>query len=788
MANSVTFPPSVGGSGLTVTDDSNPTTGLANGGHRVRFVPALSQVVAVAGNTVTKAAEAAASAETAYNWATKTDGPVSGGEYSAKHHAEIAAARAGDALDSANLASSSASSAANSANSAEQDAQAVADALAAIQDGPVASINGQGGVITLKSVGGQSLLGTGDIDVDAGVSVFGDVSAYVTQVKTYTITNYNSFSTYSVSASSGSVSIVGDSVTFTAPNVAGNVTLTITKDGKPNVFTVAVLAAGVQTPVNQSPTNNAIDQNGTVTLTASAFGWFGLSDTHLNSDWQVAIDAAFNTVIASSLADAVNKTSWTVSGLSVSQTYYWRVRYRGTNNGVSEWSAPFSFSTKSTFGGLIGTQGGQGFGVGEYPHSLPSGFSALSGTGDPASANYGNYQYSDGSIMVFVPLFYYRIGHTSSPRYAAYGLNAVDIVGVETFASEAAANAAGYALHRAFKDGGSVKSGFFVDKYLASKNGSTSCRSVKDGVPISLTTSTSHTNSNGMVTSEGACTGILADAVLLSRSRGVGTFNAASIFMYDALAALSLAHGQASTSATHCAWYNAINNFPKGCNNGSLADVNDSGVTFTTAGDSGGAAKPKTGSGNPFAKTTHNGQACGVTDLNGSMWQVMLGVTSPGSSATDTAQVANGNAYVLKTSVALSSLRAGWNGTNDAWGDATNLATKYDLISGFFPWGSATGSVYFGNGSNQVFSGATSSTSYLRKCCGVQEATAGTSASGTNQFGADECYQYNRANLFPLASGGWFYAAGAGVFYRGWGDGRSHSDAGFGFRAAAYGL
>lgn len=49
---SVTFPPEVGGDGLTVTDDANPTTGLANGGHRARFVPTLSQVVAVAQHVV----------------------------------------------------------------------------------------------------------------------------------------------------------------------------------------------------------------------------------------------------------------------------------------------------------------------------------------------------------------------------------------------------------------------------------------------------------------------------------------------------------------------------------------------------------------------------------------------------------------------------------------------------------------------------------------------------------------------------------------------------------------
>lgn len=50
---SVTFPVTVGGNGSTVSDDSNATTGLANGGHRTRFVPALQQMVAVAQTVVT---------------------------------------------------------------------------------------------------------------------------------------------------------------------------------------------------------------------------------------------------------------------------------------------------------------------------------------------------------------------------------------------------------------------------------------------------------------------------------------------------------------------------------------------------------------------------------------------------------------------------------------------------------------------------------------------------------------------------------------------------------------
>jgi hypothetical protein len=63
--SSVTFSTTVGGDGSTVTDDSNPTTGLANGGHRTRFVPALAQTVAVAANTVEKAQQAVDSAASA---------------------------------------------------------------------------------------------------------------------------------------------------------------------------------------------------------------------------------------------------------------------------------------------------------------------------------------------------------------------------------------------------------------------------------------------------------------------------------------------------------------------------------------------------------------------------------------------------------------------------------------------------------------------------------------------------------------------------------------------------
>jgi hypothetical protein len=55
---SVTFLTALGGDGSTVTDDSNATTGMGNGGHRYRFVSSLVNLVAIA-QTAVSAANAA---------------------------------------------------------------------------------------------------------------------------------------------------------------------------------------------------------------------------------------------------------------------------------------------------------------------------------------------------------------------------------------------------------------------------------------------------------------------------------------------------------------------------------------------------------------------------------------------------------------------------------------------------------------------------------------------------------------------------------------------------------
>ncbi len=62
---SVTFPQNLSGDGSTVSDDADPVTGLGNSGHRLRFVPALAQTVAIAGGVVTRASAAQTSATSA---------------------------------------------------------------------------------------------------------------------------------------------------------------------------------------------------------------------------------------------------------------------------------------------------------------------------------------------------------------------------------------------------------------------------------------------------------------------------------------------------------------------------------------------------------------------------------------------------------------------------------------------------------------------------------------------------------------------------------------------------
>ncbi|MGP4863100.1 hypothetical protein ACTXGK_02775 [Psychrobacter sp. T6-5] len=414
----------------------------------------------------------------------------------------------------------------------------------------------------------------------------------------------------------------------------------------------------------------------------------------------------------------------------------------------------------------IGIQGSANFGVG-ITDTLPLGMSEMTGTRTVGHENYGNYQHTDGSIMCWIPQFYYRWGHADSPRADKYDANSLDVKSKYDFADVAAANAAGYALHRAFYDNGQIKDGFFVDKYQASNNGGIAS-SIKNGIPLS--SSSSNAPFSALT---GSPKNTYAGAIDAVKTRG-NAFFVTTLFVQRALSLLSMAHAQAATSIDNCAWYDptGVANYPKGCNNDALGDVNDATVKYTATGYLNAG---KTGSATQFAKTTHNGQNNGVADLNGNMYEICLGVTQ-----------LSGTFYALKTSAKASALTSGATLANDAWG-AAGIAANYESLGASI--GALTGTLRvleMGNGIQQVFSSAMTGKEWQASCAGIPLATGVSSTSGTDLFGHDRFYDDRVDYLCPMSGGAWGSGALSGVWFVYFHYSRADSYDNVGVRAALY--
>ena len=418
----------------------------------------------------------------------------------------------------------------------------------------------------------------------------------------------------------------------------------------------------------------------------------------------------------------------------------------------------------------IGEAGGMGFGVGVYGGDDADleamGLSPMDGCYDITSDNYGNYLHTNGSVMCFIPAFCYRIGNSAAPSYSRDTKNALEIRDAqefESFVPGAAFTSAnmgdGWILHRAFVDGGVVKRGFFIDKYLCSNQNGVAA-SVKGADWLMCYSGTDKTFYTKAMGGEGCA----YDAITLSRARG-DQYSICSIFQWSAISMLSLAHGQAATSADACAWYDSghTTNFPKG-NTNQLKDYNDSSLTFTT--HTYGSPFAKTGTCSNFAKSTHNGQNNGVADVAGCCNQLTLGAGNP----------SGGKFSMIKPSVAMHSI------TKDNRSTSTGSA-NWDQITGHAM--SSDGDRYFGG---TAFYGDTSGVKW--SACGV--IPTGNQTSAVALFGGDQMYTYYSADI-PIKVGlGYSWGSKAGVWcrsfdgyygnYYGW----SYSSVYFGFRASGY--
>lgn len=186
------------------------------------------------------------------------------------------------------------------------------------------------------------------------VSLDGPSLIYPDSVNTYTITDYDGFAQYGVTASWGTVSRSGDTITLTldAAEPDGPLDLNITRAGAGVTYPLAVGSPTVAAPELTGPVDGSTGVELSPTLQATAFKTYpGDYDTHESTDWQIASDAAFTAIVWESAADADHLTAVDVPAgvLDMTTPYYARLRYNGAGLGASAWSDVVGFETTDQY-------------------------------------------------------------------------------------------------------------------------------------------------------------------------------------------------------------------------------------------------------------------------------------------------------------------------------------------------------------------------------------------------------------------------------------------------------
>ena len=190
----------------------------------------------------------------------------------------------------------------------------------------------------LSAVAGVSSLNglTGDLEL-APVNMTSPGPIYVTQEKTLQITNHDGFSTYAVSATRGTATISGDTITYTAPATDGADTLTVTLNGVGRDVALDILPPAVAAPTITSPAESAEISPSNVTIVTSAFASLGATDTHAKSQYVIR-DSDGTIVYDSGESDDLTSITIASPGLDWGESYTIEARHKGTTLGWSEWS------------------------------------------------------------------------------------------------------------------------------------------------------------------------------------------------------------------------------------------------------------------------------------------------------------------------------------------------------------------------------------------------------------------------------------------------------------------
>lgn len=561
-----------------------------------------------------------------------------------------------------------------------------------------------------------------------------------------------------------------------------------------NQFSTLAVFSTVDTPtLTVQGTPNDVPKSPTLTLS----NFSGTNATHASTNWRIVkVQDSSEVWTASNNSNTITVPE---GKLEVSTDYKFQAQYVSTEGAVSAWAETLgrtadSFTITDNIGSVVDGTFGVGVAPTEVYESL--GLSPLPGTEDPKSFQYGLYEIvlpeetqqdafqNDGKVrrqckayVKYVPKFYfafltnYTTGQLMSEetlkeyeKYSGISLallkqaqerspnHAIVVAPGSAFTDEEEANSHGFILHRAFIDGGKEMPGFFIANSLlyysaSSNNLNTDTKyyyyfGAKELNHYEYDLTENHVQ--GIVRLNGSTppmqldfgdSDTLAEAVPLCRK--FNGFNLASIFMWSAISMLSFAAGLYCKDATECAWYKDSGNIGPRGNNSTTKDVDDPTVTFSAMSSTTGTPFPSDLG--QYTKTTHNGTISGITNVNGWLWQPLLGT--------------NGNYdKVMPESTVLADITS-------AGAELSNGETFGKSDNGY--WGDN-----YGSRSTTWF---TQVSGAERAMCGVAPLSRGHSVpsalSEVKLFGTDR-FGHDSSCTAPVVGGGWGDGASTGVFDR----------------------
>lgn len=178
------------------------------------------------------------------------------------------------------------------------------------------------------------------------ISLEGDSLIYKGASYEWTITNYDSFSTYSVSGDFPTAAIEGSKLKITLPSnfPSGNAKLNITRSGVTRELVLNVNGRTINSPEVLFAYDHEIDVSASPTLTSSPYSTSPAGIDALSEvNWQFSMDDDFQNLLVDVKYPELGRKLDEV--LPLKTKVYARCRYRGSVLGWSQWSKPITFTT-----------------------------------------------------------------------------------------------------------------------------------------------------------------------------------------------------------------------------------------------------------------------------------------------------------------------------------------------------------------------------------------------------------------------------------------------------------